>query len=1107
MEKRMIDYRLLWSRLAVYGRCVCLSTVLGAGSLLVSPQLKAQKVVVQQQQVTVEQFFADLKKQTGYSFLWDNALLDGKKSLDIRKPQQTLQGALSAALEGTNLSYRIQNKIVYIVRKNVDVKEEKLLLQGTVTTATGLPLSSASIVVPGTPFGTMSDTTGHFILGNVPNGATIIVSYPGYLDQSYKTTKSEILSFVLKEKDSGLDEVVIVGYGKTTKRKNTGAVSSITSDIIERQPIDNPLLALQGAMPGVELTQDNGLPGAAVRVSIRGANNTLSSGGSLPLYVIDGVPFTLFNGGSPASDNLNSYGSFGSNGGVSPFSLIAPEDILRIDVLKDADATAIYGSRGANGVILITTKKGSAGRTSVNVNASTGFGKVGAYIPMMNTEQYLAMRQEAFTNASVTPTTTTAPDLLVWSQTDYTDWQKFLIGHTARNSKIGTTISGGNGNNTFLFTTDYRNQGTVYGNDFNAQTFSNRLNAGHKSANGRFSIDASASYTYMKTFLPTTDLAGIYALAPNYPLYDSLGNLNWTSTNPLSYFQRTSTNKSNNLITNVNLSYKILPSLSVKLNGGYTKTQLKQMVVTPASAVNSTSTTSNSLTYADNSNENYILEPQAEYITKISKGKLSALVGTTFQQSNATGVTLLGTGFASASMITAIGNASTVTVTYNNYSLYKYNAFFGRLNYDWEGKYLLNATFRRDGSSRFGSNHKFGNFGAVGAAWIITEEHFMQNIPVISFAKLRGSYGLTGNDQITDYRYASTYSIGSSTYSYGGTTILYPTNIPNPDLQWETVKKLDIGLELGFLKDRIMLKSDYYRNRQSKMLTYVTLPTQVGSSTYLGNLNGLVQNKGFEFELTTKNIITGNFSWTTSINWTTINNKLLDFKDKDKFYYSSSYVIGQPTNLKMAYHYIGPNATTGLPQFEDMDGDGSITYANDRYVAKYGKPSFGGITNTFSYCGVTLDFSFQYVHRYGTKNATLTTNYNPYGYAMTNQSTALLDRWTSTNTDAYFPKASASYSSLYSTLASSDYNWGDASYLKLRNVNISYSVPKKWLRKLNITNLSVYAQGQNLYTWKKQKFVYDPNTTVSGTGSSLGTGTYIALPQLRTIVFGINCSF
>lgn len=1077
---------------------------------LLANAVHSQKVSIKGKNIPAEDIFEKIKDQTGYTVFGNFQTLDKVQPISVEANNMPLQNFLSLVFKNSGIKYLIDGKTIILSLSNSTAKtaQESQSYFGKILDDNENPLAGVNIMnLMNAQSNAISDKDGNFQI-KAQKGDTIVFSYVGYKMIKKGLSSNPALKIIeMSPNNIALQETVIIGYGKTTKRKNTGAVSSILAKDIANQPIDNPLLSMQGRMPGVQITQDNGLPGGGVRISIRGANNTLSSGGTVPLYVIDGVPFTLFNGGTPASDNLNAYGVSNSNGNISPFSLIAPEDILRIDVLKDADATAIYGSRGANGVILITTKKGKSGKTNFNINARTGFGKVAHYIPMMNTSQYLAMRKEAFQNAGVTPNATNAPDLTVWNQTTDTDWQKWFLGHAAKNNNITASVSGGGQNNSFLFSSDYREQGTVYGNNFNAKTFSNRLNAGHKSEDGRFSIDASINYTYMNTFLPQTDLSSLYNLAPNYPLYNNDSSWNWYSTNPLSYYKQTSKDQSTNFISNINLSYKLLSNLDLRLSAGYTKTELKQNAVKPASSQNPTGVVNSTLTQADNNNENFIVEPQAEYKTHISKGNLSFLAGTTFQKNTATGLTLLGTGFSSESMINTIGNASTVRISSSNLSTYKYNAVFSRLNYDWEGKYFFNGTFRRDGSSRFGANHKFGNFGAVGMGWIFTQEKFMQNLHFLSFGKLRASYGLTGNDQIPNYLYTSTYSVGNSYYNYAGNSILYPSNLPNPNLKWETMKKLDIGLELSFFADRISFKSDYYRNRQSNILTYISIPSQVGTNAYMGNLNALVQNKGFEFELTTKNIESNQLSWTTNFNLTTTNNKLLNFADYDKLYNKNSYVIGKPINLQLVYHYLGPDATTGAPTFQDFNKDGQISYNNDRYVAHYGKPFFGGITNTFNYKNFEFGFMFQFVHRYGPKNATLSMNFNPYGYNATNQSTAIENRWSSTNTSGYFPAANTNFSQAYSTLYSSDYNWGDASYIKFKNVNISYSLPKQWIRKAHFSNISVYAQGQNIYTWAKQKYIYDPETSVPGTGSGLSSGANIALPQLRTIVFGINCSF
>lgn len=1079
-----------------------------AGSITVSGSVYSQETLVSLhvRQATISEVIKMIQKQTPYKFVYNNNVFPAHTQLDVTVTDQTVAAVLNRILMNTGFTYKMLSDNL-IVLTSINPLSEDLKVSGIVVDEAGNPLPGITVRSRADRFSsTATDQNGHFYISLKNNEDVLIFSYMGFATQEITVHTNSQVKVVLRQAAGTLDEVQVIGYGTATKRTNTGAVSSITAAALGRQTVDNPLTALQGHIAGMQITQDNGLPGAGVRVNIRGAYSGLSSAGYIPLYVIDGVPFTLFNGGVPASDNLNAYGASGANGGISPFSMINPDDIERIDVLKDADATAIYGSRGSNGVILITTKKGSTGKTMVNVNVNHGISDVAHFIPMMNTPEYLGMRSNAFADAGIVPSAANALDLTTWNQQAYTDWQKWAIGKTAQTTNATASVSGGNAQNTFLFSSTYRRQGTVYRGNYDASTFSNRLNAGHQSRDGKFSIDLSVNYTYMKTFLPSEDLSSLYDLAPNYPLYNADGSQNWTSTNPLSYLSQNTTAQTTNLITNLHLAYKILPELSLKANAGYTLTSLKQSQVNPASAQNPAGNRTSTLSYADNDNNNYILEPQLEYNKKVGKGTFQALAGTTFQQSKSTGINLTGSGYSNEALIYSLLSAASVTTSYNNNSTYKYTAFFGRLNFNWDQKYILDGTFRRDGSSRFGPDHRFGSFGALGASWIFTEERWMKELDFLSFGKLRASYGITGNDQIPDYQYYALNSVAGSRYSYGGSTVTYPSNIANPDLHWESTRKLDIALELGFLKDRITLKTDYYRNRTSDLLNYITLPGQSGTSGYLGNLDASVQNKGWEFELNTLNMAGRNFRWSTAVNLTISRNKLLAFDNLAKSSYSNSYIIGKPTDIVMLYHYTGVDVNTGLPTFQDKNGDGIINYSGDRFVAPYGNPYYAGISNTLTYADFSLDFTFQYNHRNGYLNSPLNTNYSPYGYNYTNQTTAVLDRWIQAGNAAFYPKASVNYDSSYGNMPGSDSNWGDASYLKLKTVSLNYALPKAWIRRIKMSNASVYLQGQNLYTWAKQKYTYDPETTAPGTGQGLGTGRYIALPQLRTFVLGLNCS-
>jgi TonB-linked SusC/RagA family outer membrane protein len=1044
------------------------------------------------------------------------------KNITIEKAQRSVETTLDLLLSNTNLTYKVKDKTLLIVAKGIalDITNNSpenstaRQISGIVTNGENEPLAGVTIRINNSSKGTVTDAEGKYNI-EADQGDLIAYSSIGYQAFQLKISDKTTYNIQLNEDLKRLDEIQVIGYGTTTKRLNTSSVSSITSEQIGTQTITNPILALQARASGVQITQDNGLPGSRVRVNIRGTSS-IGYAGAVPLYVIDGVPFTLSSGSTGASaDNLNAYGIYGPEGGISPLSMINPDDIERIDVLKDADATAIYGSRGSNGVVLITTKKGSQGKTEVNVNVNHGTGKVGHFIPMMNTAEYLEMRTEAFANAGVTPATSNAKDLTTWDQTAYTDWQKWLLGGTAQTTNATASISGGNAQNRFLLTTTYRKEGTVYGGSYGANSFSGRINAGHTSKNGRFIINASATYSYRNNKLPGADMAILYNLPPNYSLYNNDGSWNWDITNPLSYLAQKYNAKTNNFMGDADFSYEVAKGLRLKGTFGYSKTGVEQTKTNPASSQNPSGTTTSTLNYADNQNENYIVEPQAEYKAAFYGGNLLVLVGTTYQQTKSTGLSLTGSGYSNENLINSLVAASSVTVNSNNNSTYRYKALFGKLNYDWKQKYILNGTIRRDGSSRFGENHRFGVFGALGLGWIFTQEKFIKDQHILSFGKLRASYGITGNDQIPNYQYQELYSIAGTYFNYEGSTVLYPSSISNPDLHWEVLKKLNIALELGFLNDRILLKADYYRNRSSDILGYYTLPYQTGATSYIRNLPAAVQNRGWELELNTVNVDLKGFKWTSFLNLTINRNKLLSFRNLEASSYTNTYAVGHSIEVPLVYHFTGIDKSTGLPTLEDVNGDGSLTSAGDYLPAKAGHPFYGGLSNSLTYKSLQLDFTFQFNHRMGWVNNSVRSTSEPFGYAYTNQSEAIVSRWRQVNDDATYAKAtvSPSYTTLYSRyLYSSDANWGDASYIKLKTVSLNYHLPKNWLSKIGLTAGTVYLQGQNLFTWAKQKYNFDTETAYTATASITSSSGNVDdsntfTPPLRTIVAGLNITF
>ncbi|MBW8687127.1 TonB-dependent receptor [Chitinophaga sp. B61] len=1088
-------------------KIVRLSILLGC--LLLVGQSYAQKVSVNLKAGTLEQAFREIEKQTGQSFIYTKSQLKQAAPVTISASKVELDQVLKMLFSNQPFTYSRSGSFIAVRAKdaqqdaNAPARNE-ITVSGIVKDVNGHLLPSVSVVVPGTPFGAMTNENGAYTINRVPAEATLVFSYLSYQPQQVPVKGKTSINITLLEQVRALDEAVIIGYGTTTKRANTGAVSSITAKEIGVQPVANPLAALPGRIPGVQITQQNGLPGSAAIVQIRGQGSL--GYGNLPLYVIDGVPFTNFSGGQPVTDNLNSWGTSAANGGISPFSMINPDDIERMDILKDADATAIYGARGANGVILITTKKGKSGKTRFNANVYTGTAKIGRFIPMMNTEQYLDLRREAFKNDGLTPNTANAPELTVWDQNAYTDWQRFLMGGTARSTNAEVSVSGGDAKTHFMFSGGYNRQTTVFDGDFNSTRMTGRLSADHTSADNKFYAAITGNYSYDKTALPLSDLTSLYNLPPNMPLYNDQGKLAWSQgfNNPLALLARRYTGNTSNFITNANLRYTIIKDLNFKVNLGYTTTQLEQISPTPASTQNPANNPTSFALFTNNKSQNYIVEPTLDYTRQIGEGKLNVLVGGTLQRSLSNGMYLTGNNYSSEALLGSIIGAGLVTVNYNNYFDYKYASLFGRVNYDFNRKYLLNATFRRDASSRFGPDNAIANFGAIGAGWVFTQEDFVaDNLDWLSFGKLRGSFGTTGNDQIVNYIYLPLLSAAGI---YQGQSALLRATLPNPAVKWETTTKLDLAIELGFLKDRIMVTADYYRNRSKDQLLAAALPTQSGYNSYTVNLPAVVQNTGVEVEINTTNIQRKRFSWRTSFNITLPKNKLVAFPELEKSFYASSYLVGQPIDLVRRYVYTGYDPQTGMPQYEDQNNDGAIDFNNDRKVIHPGTPFFGGLNNTFTIGNFDFGFFLQFNHRNGPLNNFST----PIGSSRSNQNTAVLDRWRNPGDAAALPAATSTSGTpiymAYTQYGSSTALWGDASYLKLRSANIAYTLPAAWLKKMKATNFKVYAEAQNLFTWTKNKYIFDPETSVPGGPPGLGTGL-IAMPPLRTIVLGLNCSF
>ncbi|MFV8339369.1 SusC/RagA family TonB-linked outer membrane protein [Flavobacterium sp. LB3P21] len=937
-------------------------------------------------------------------------------------------------------------------------KEEKTLslvqskITGVVRDGTGV-LTGVTVSIKGKPINTITDANGQFTI-TAAEGDVLVFSFIGYKEVAVTVAVGSVINVTMQEDATTLQEVVVnAGYYTVKDKERTGSISKITSKDIDKQPVTNVLAAMQGRMAGVDILQDSGSPGGAFSIKIRGTNS-LRADGNQPLYIIDGVPYS--------SETIGSIATSGTAPSLtSPLNSINPSDIESIEVLKDADATAIYGSRGSNGVVLITTKKGKAGKTTFTVNGATSVGSVTRTPKLMNTQQYLAMRQQAFANDGISVYPDFAYDVNgTWDANRYTDWQKEFIGGTAEVNNLQASVSGGSAKTQYLLSGNYRTETTVFPGDFQYNKGAAHFNMNHTSDDDRFKLVFSANYTTQKNNQPATDLTAVSrTLAPNAPaLYDADGNLNWENStwdNPLATMLSEFDSNIKDLTANTVLSYQILKNLQAKSSFGYSDLKNTESRTQPHTMYNPAyglGSEFSGLSVSQTDRSTWIIEPQLNWTTTLGKGKVEALVGSTFQQQKTNRLFMNGFGFSSNSLIHDLASASIKTIDLSDETVYKYQAFFARINYNWNERYILNITGRRDGSSRFGPGKQFATFGAVGAAWIFSNENFLKDNPVLSFGKLRTSYGTTGNDQIGDYQFLDTYASSGTTYQ--GLIGLQPIRLFNPEFGWETNRKFEVALETGFLKDRLFLTIAYYFNRSSNQLVGIPLPGTTGFGSLNANLDATVENSGLEFTLRTVNFQRKDFEWTTNFNISASRNKLVSYPGLESSTNANRYVVGQPINIVKVYNYTGMNPTTGVYEFEDVNGDGVITSIGDRtQIADLSPDFFGGFQNNFKYKNLQLDFLFQFVKQ------------ESFGPTLGVPGTPVNQLASVSNTDGQQPFTSGVNGDIinaYYRYALSTGNIEDASYVRLKNISLTYDLPLKMSKGVRC---QLYLQGQNLLTF------------------------------------------
>jgi TonB-linked SusC/RagA family outer membrane protein len=1096
------------------------AVLLFAFCLHASAATYSQTVSFTGKDVSLKTVFASVKKQTGFGFFYENgeeATLKGAGNVTLDLKNVALDLFLQVCLRNQPLEYSVEGTTVFVKRKearsvvSVESSDSARIpeIRGRVTNDKGEPLVNANVVVKRTGRGTVTGANGNFTLHDVSSDDVITVSFIGYKAQAVPVRDRTSLTLVMESATNELDKMVVQAYGTTSQRLATGNIGVVRAEDIAKQPIMNVLQAIQGQVAGVDVTNTSGYASGTLKVEIRGRNTINPNAPSDPLYIIDGVPLTVlevsgYSNYANGSQGFIQSGIAGPAGGQSPFFSVNPSDIESIEILKDADATAIYGSRGANGVILITTKKGKPGKTHFDFNLYSGISNVNRQYKMLNNEQYINMRREALKNDGLTPDINNAPDLLVWDTTRFTDWQKYLWGGTGKTTDIQASLTGGDARTTFRIAGGYRRQTEILTVSGANERTSFSLNVNHKSLNQRLNISLTGGYTYSSVntiYIPS----GAAVLAPNAPpVFDNHSNLNYAGWAPLQgYFNFSSllqpfTSKTNFLNSNVLISYNILKGLFIKTSLGYNNAHAKQISLNPISSQNPDYNPTGYSAFGYNDIHNLIVEPQIEYNSFINKGRLNVLLGASSQANITEGIAMSGNGYQNDALITSINNAPSKSIR-DNYAEYKYEALFGRINYNWSNKYILNANIRRDGSSRFGPGRQFGNFGSIGIAYIFSEEPgIKENLSYLSHGKLRGSYGTTGNDQIGDYQYLSQWYSGS--FPYNGILPIIPTGHSDSLLQWEVNKKIEVALDLGFLNDWITLEASWYSNRCNNQLVPFPTPSFTGFNVVTANSPADVRNTGWEFVINSKLVETKQFKWSAKLNIGINRNKLIAYKNLDQSPYASMFVIGKSLNIQKLLHYQGVDKQSGLYSFQDLNHDNEITIdysgktSDDRYIYDMTPKFNGGFTTNFTYKHFDLSLFFYFKKQTGISALAPLTSPG----SISNEPIEILNHWQKPGDNANVAKfttnpwADPSYQRFQQ---SSDGIYCDASFIRLQNLSLSYAIPETILRKPGIQSLRIYIQASNLFLITSYKGI-DPEVQNFG-----------GLPLPRIVTAGFSCNF
>lgn len=1118
---------------------------------------------------TIAEALREIAKQSNLGLAYRSDLSVLKRKLDVDFDKQNSAEALMIVLEGTGYEAAISSTreilLIRVEAPSVQDEVEVIEVTGRVTDAsTGEPLPTVNVFVPGTTVGTTTDFDGNFEL-SIPDDAQVLAfSYVGYITQEVPVAGRTLFNIALEPDLVALADVVVVGYGTQQRTEVTGSVGSIRVEEIQGVPVSSFENALQGRLAGVNVAESTGEPGATPQITIRGTGSI--SAGNEPLFVIDGVPITKNTDLQPALSQQRA--SF-QPPKVNPLATINPNDIASIEVLKDASAAAIYGSRGSNGVILITTKKGQAGKPRVNFSMYSGVSSAFNTPDLMNSEELIAYTKDSRNNAYLqdiemgkrpenplyNPDNNAGrpnvanyliPEKYVnWDGTD-TDWLDLVLSSSTMQN-YDVSVSGGTQTSNYFFSAGYLNQeGIIEGSEFDRYTV--KVNLGHTLADRlNIGLGVNAALTQHDRLPANAPYFGtppgvIYSALVHSPVvkpYNADGTINQldntshlgggttTASNPLAIMKYISEDiKNNRVFGNVFGEYKILDNLTFKTLLGYDLENYQQNYYQGNEFLYRNQTKGNPYAQASSADSfNWLWENTVNYTNDFGDHSLDVVAGYTAQKQQDNKMVMIAQNFPDDQVTTINGGLLTGgTQSKEEWSLV---SALGRVNYSYKSKYLLTGTLRSDRSSRFGADNQTGIFPSFSLGWRVTEEDFMADQDLFNEMKFRASYGVTGNFLIPNY--GSIGLLGEANYPMGGSeqSGTGPITFGNSELTWETTYQANFGLDFALLSDRIYGSIDAYQSRTEDLLLFVTVPAATGFSTALQNI-GEVENNGFELSLTTRNM-TGEFQWSTDFNFATNKNKVTKLGPEGDPILSAGAagvwhitMIGEEIGSYYGYVVDGiyqnqadidnsptdtqaPAARPGDFKFKDINGDGKIT-PDDRTVLGSYHPDFTyGITNRFNYKNFDLNIFIQGVA--GREVLNLTSRHLKNGEANFNSYAVLNDRWISESQpgNGEHPRADRLSATHGNNNRPSSYLVEDGSYVKIKNLSLGYSLPNSILQD-RVNRARVYMSVNNLAIWTDY-IGFNPEVSLQA-GNSLTPGEdYGAYPLSRTIQLGIDISF